>query len=76
MLRFLANLRSKRSKNQVNTGELTLDELRSSKKRWFKGVQASIKKENKFPQLKVSLNLIEVEDGLLRCHGKMQNAPV
>ena len=76
VLRFLANLRSKMSKNRVKTGDLTLDELHDAEKLWFKSVQAILKKENRFPQLRVSLNLVEDGDGLLRCHSRMQNAPV
>ena len=76
VMRFVNNLKAKKLKNQVIEGELTLNELQFSEKIWYKDIQATIRKGNKYDQLRISLNFVEDEDGILRCQGRLQNVPV
>ena len=76
VMRFVNNLKTKKSQNQLAEGRLTSNELEYSKGSWFKNTQDIIKKGDKSNQMKTSLNLIEDEEGILRCHGRLQYAPV
>ena len=56
--------------------ELTRNELQNSEMIWLKSVQASMKMEEKFNQVKLSLNVVEDDHRILRCKGRLENDPI
>jgi hypothetical protein len=54
---------AKKSGNLAIVGELTRNELQNSETIWLKNVQAGMKMEEKFNQVK-------------RCSGRLENAPI
>ena len=55
---------------------ISAEELEHSRIMWIKESQKIIKVSKKFKDLKHSLNLYEDDLGLLRCRGRLGNAPV
>jgi len=50
--------------------------LEEAENLWIKHVQKLVKAEDKFDQIRVSLGLFEDDKGVLRCGGRLQNAPL
>jgi hypothetical protein len=76
VIRFLTNQKAKKSGNLAIVGELTRNEVQNSETVWLKNVQAGMKMEEKFNQVKLSLNVVEDDHGILRCRGRLENAPI
>ena len=88
VFKFLKKLRMKKeekiitnnmttNKNQWSEEMLSVDDLQEAKFTWIRDNQQEVKKDAaNFKQLKNSLNLFEDENNLLRCKGRLQNAPV
>ena len=76
VIRFLMNLKAKKSGNLTIVRELTRNELQNPLTIWLKNVQASMKMEEKFNQVKLSLNVVEDDHRILRCKGRLENAPI
>ena len=76
VIRFLMNLKAKKSGNLTIVRELTRNELQNPETIWLKNVQASMKMEEKFNQVKLSLNVVEDDHRILRCKGRLENAPI
>jgi len=55
--------------------DVKLDELEEAENLWIRHVQKLVKAEDKFDQIQVSLGLFEDDKGVLRCGGRLQNAP-
>ena len=71
-IKFLTNLKSKKSENLTIVRKLTQKELQNSETIWLKSVQASMKMEEKLNQVKLSLNVAEDDDRILRCKGRFK----
>jgi hypothetical protein len=71
VIRFLTNLKAKKSGNLAIVEELTRNEQQNSETIWLKNVQAGMKMEEKFNQVKLSLNVVEDDHGILRCRGRL-----
>jgi len=56
--------------------DVELDELEEAENLWIRHVQKLVKAEDKFDQIQVSLGLFEDDKGVLRCGGRLQNAPL
>ena len=76
VLRFIDNLKKKRSKETIIThGFITIEEKIKAEDLWIKFIQMDIYKLDSYKQLKKDLNLF-VEDGIIRCQGRLKNAPL
>ena len=76
VIRFLTNLKARKSSNATVLGQLTGDKLLNSETIWFKSIQSDMKIEKKFSQIKQSLNVVEDDCQILRCKGRLENAPI
>lgn len=76
VLRFVHNVRCRLTKSTPTTGELTTEETSVAERKWIKELQVLMKRSEKFKQTKLSLHLYEDEDGILRCRGRIDNAPL
>ena len=63
------------TKNSIRYEELTGEEINMAKKLWIKDVQANVKKETKFGNLRRQLDLFQDDDKLSRCDGRLDNSP-
>ncbi|XP_046841149.1 uncharacterized protein LOC124435254 [Xenia sp. Carnegie-2017] len=70
--RFVRNLiaRTKGKHEDLTFTELGSQELQKAERLWIKASQDRLKKEDKFKQLEVQLNVVE-KDGLLKCQGRL-----
>ena len=72
MYRFVNNFEARLRRNyQQVVGKLTLEEIQRSKLKWVQYEQATIKQENDIEKLKVSLNLFEDSDNILRLKSRI-----
>ena len=76
ILRFVRNIRARMSKTEPIVDELKHQEIEQARLRWLLASQAKIKEDVNFCNLKSNLNLFEDEDKLLRCKGRIGNAPL
>jgi hypothetical protein len=55
---------------------ITLDreELINAENAWVEAAQTEIRKQDNFGQLKKTLNIMEDENGMLRCVGRLENS--
>lgn len=81
VLRFIHKLRTRKvsqhDENELTDGEvITLDreELINAENAWVEVAQTEIRKQDNFGQLKKTLNIIEDENGMLRCVGRLENS--
>jgi hypothetical protein len=81
VLRFIHKLRTRKvsqhDENDLTDGEvITLDreELINAENAWVEVAQTEIRKQDNFGQLKKTLNIIEDENGMLRCVGRLENS--
>eukprot|EP00794_Sanderia_malayensis_P001095 gene1095-439_t len=72
VFRFVANCKSK--SNRTTQPALSVDELQKAKIAWITAAQTECKFEKNYEDKARDLGLQENEDGLLRCHGRLQNA--
>ena len=76
VLRFVRRARRKQGQPLSTSLEIETEELSSAESLWIKYVQKYIREEEKFEQTRHSLGLFEDEEGLLRCGGRLHNAPL
>ena len=76
VLRFVSNLKRKKANNELTDGEIKQEEVQRAKELWYKEVQRSVFEDEKFDQVKCSLSLFMDEKGILRCRGRLENAPI
>ena len=70
--RFVNNARMN---DRVVSKTLSIDETRSAEVNWIKQIQGKTKSCENFQQLQNQLNL-KVEDGILKCHGRLEHAEI
>ena len=76
VLRFINNLKRSLAKQENLKCELSVDEINAAEKLWIREVQAEIERRPVFQQIEKSLNLFKDEHGILRCQGRLDNAPL
>ena len=78
-LKFVRNLkaaRNQRNEPQDTTPTLTVEEISEAKSLWIREIQEPMKHEKNFENLKQQLGLYSGEDDILRCKGRLGNAPL
>lgn len=78
-LNFVRNLmaaRNQRKEPQDTTPTLTVEEIKEAKSLWIREIQEPMKHEKNFENLKQQLGLYSGEDDILRCKGRLGNAPL
>lgn len=74
--RFIANLRAKASKVECKIGDLESSEITDAKLTLVKLEQQTLKQQRNFHDLTHNLGLFEDKEGILRCKGRLENAPI
>ena len=60
----------------TSQGALKAEEIKSAKTAWIKHVQKTTPFSRSFDKTKGSLSVFEDDDGIMRCRGRLQNAPI
>ena len=76
VLRFVSNLKQSKRKKELIDGEVMQEEMDQARELWIKEVQRSVYNDKNFDQVKVSLSLFTDDKGILRCGGRLKNAPI
>ena len=76
VLRFVSNLKQSKMKKEMIDGEVTQGEIDQARELWIKEVQRSVHNDKNFDQVQVSLSLFTDDKGILRCGGRLKNAPI
>ena len=79
VLRFTNNIKSKqgiRTTSYITKTYLNCDELSSAEKLWIQENQLGFRADSNFETLKCQLNVKLDENGIYRCYGRLQNAPM
>lgn len=66
----------KKRKKELIDGEVTQEEMDQARELWIKEVQRSVYNDKNFDQVKVSLSPFTDDKGILRCGGRLKNAPI
>ena len=84
VLHFINKLKSRKigvsqhdgneSKDKEISSALSRAELINAENAWVKAAQADLRQQDNFEQLKTALNIIEDENGMLRCLGRLKNS--
>ena len=74
VLRFINKLRKRDHAMKTNFSYSTAEEMRNARTMWVKENQKNVKNDIKFEQIKMQLNIIQDEEGLLMAYGRMKNA--
>ena len=61
---------AKENGKQMQTGRLTMDELRSAEHKLLESAQSEVEKSPNYKQLVLTLGLVK-QDGLIRCTGRL-----
>ena len=70
LFRFVHNVTAKKNGKQMQTGRLTMDELRSAEHKLLESAQSEVEKSPNYKQLVLTLGLVK-QDGLIRCTGRL-----
>lgn len=73
VLRFVANLKTKRDKKDKTSGRLSVQELKDAEAELIKGAQKEIARDKKFKDMERDLG-VEIEEGILKCAGRLKNS--
>ena len=76
VLRFVNNLRAKIAGKELMKGELITDETNAALIVLIKSEQSVLKSSANFKDLKKNLEVFGDEKGVLRCKGRIENAPL
>ncbi|XP_068670957.1 uncharacterized protein [Montipora foliosa] len=76
VMRFVSNLKRKNEKKELTDEDLKQEEIERARELWIREVQGSVLDDEKFDQVKVSLSLYKDDKGILRCGGRLKNAPI
>ena len=75
-LRFKNNLNLKIAKKELNLSSvISIDEIRAAEIHWIRSNQSHIPNEN-VKNWEQNLNLFRDEDGIIRCKGRLEHAPL
>ena len=76
VLRFVSNVKRKNEKKELTDEDLKQEEIERARELWIREVQGSVLDDEKFDQIKVPLSLYKDDKGILRCGGRLKNAPI
>ena len=77
VLRFVNNLKNKVKKIDPAISKYpSVVEMREAHNLWIKSNQSILCKQPGFEQLRIQLNCVAGEDGIIRSHGRMKNAKI
>ena len=76
VLRFVSNVKRKNERKELTDEDLKQGEIERARELWIREVQGSVLDDEKFDQVKVSLSLYKDDKGILRCGGRLKNAPI
>ena len=76
VLRFVSNLKQSKMKKRLVDGVIRHEEVDCARELWIKEVQKSVYNNKNFDQVKISLSLFTDDKGILRCGGRLKNAPI
>lgn len=71
VLKFIVTIRGRRQVSQGSTIELPPEEVKEAENLWVRHVQQYVREDKKYEQLRASLGLVQDEDGILRCRGRL-----
>ena len=84
VLHFINKLKSRKigvpqndgneSKDKEISSALSRAELINAENAWVKVAQADLRQQDNFELLKTTLNIIEDQNGMLRCLGRLENS--
>ena len=74
VMRFIRNLRKKKTKKYLRFSTLDSTEIEAALKIWIQYTQKTLANIKNYKQLQHDLNLKNV-DGVIRCYGRLKNAP-
>ena len=69
--RFISNLKNKLTKNEVNVGRLSFDEIEKAEMEWIKCSQKGLKDNSDYKKYKEQLGIVS-ENGILVCKGRLE----
>ena len=72
VLRFVGNIRIKEKANKNLIEYVTVEERKYAFNLWLKSNQRQLLTTANYESLKLSVNLVEEEDGIIRAHGRVQ----
>ena len=72
----MSNVKRKNEKKELTDEDLKQEEIERARELWIREVQGSVLDDEKFDQVKVSLSLYKDDKGILRCGGRLKNAPI
>ena len=76
VVRFVSNLKQSKMKKRLVDGVIRHEEVDCARELWIKEVQKSVYNNKNFDQVKISLSLFTDDKGILRCGGRLKNAPI
>ena len=76
VLRFIRRVRGRQRQPQFTSVEIQPEELSDTESLWIKHVQKYVREEEDFGRTRHSLGLFEDDRGILRCGGRLHNAPL
>ena len=76
VLRFIRRVRGRQGQPQFTSVEIKPEELSDAESLWIKHVQNYVREEKNFGQRRHSLGLFEDDRDIMRCGGRLHNAPL
>eukprot|EP00795_Rhopilema_esculentum_P006774 gene6774-12340_t len=70
VFRFVENLKRRLLKEDIETNDLTVEEVENARISWLRVIQSHLSSERNFDKNLVYLRVYEDENGLLRCRGR------
>ena len=76
VIRFIRNLKKKIQGDHLFLNVLRVDEISYAERIWIIDIQKDVYSSERYPQLKKDLRLTTLADNILRCEGRLKNAPI
>ena len=76
VMRFVNNICSKIANREQKTGDLEVQEINEARNLLIKTDPLSVTRDKNFENLKHNLRVFEDEQGILRCGGRLESAPL
>ena len=75
VLRFIRNLKDRKEGKELETGNLSVTEIRQAEKHWVQQAQLTLKNDVNFKKIAFQLNIVEMDDVYV-CKGRLENADI